>query len=101
MAAPTIDVDQVRRIARLARLKLTAEEETLFAGQLGKILAYVEQLASINTDGVEPLAHPHAVLNVLREDVARPSFNAEQALANAPDRHDSYFRVPAIIDSGA
>lgn len=101
MGAAAIDVEQVRRIARLARLSLTPAEETRFATQLGKILAYVDQLSAVNTDGVEPMAHPHAIINVLREDEIRPSLTAEQALANAPDRHDDYFRVPAVIDSGA
>lgn len=98
-----IDAAQVRHIAKLARLKLSAEELELFAGQLGEIVAYVRKLEEVDTAGVEPLAHPLPVTDVVRADEPGPTLDPEQALANAPQRADHFFRVPKVLDqdSGA
>jgi aspartyl-tRNA(Asn)/glutamyl-tRNA(Gln) amidotransferase subunit C len=98
-----IDEAQVRRIAKLSRLNLSDDEVRLFAGQLAKILDYVRQIESLDTEGVEPLAHALPVSNVLREDQPREGFTNEQALANAPETERDCFRVPAVLDpsSGA
>lgn len=93
-----IDEAQVRRIAKLSRLNLSDDEVRLFAGQLADILAYVKLIESLDTTGVEPLAHALPVANVLREDEPRPGFTNDQALANAPDRERGWFRVPAVLD---
>lgn len=99
MSTP-IDEDLVRHIAKLSRLNLTAEEVHLFAGQLGDILGYVRQLEALDTDGVEPMAHPLPITDVLRDDVARPGFDNDTALQNAPQREGAFFRVPAVLDGG-
>ena len=99
--AAEIDAAQVRHIAKLARLNLSAEEVGLFARQLGSILEYVRQLESVNTEGVEPMVHALPVTNVLRDDEPQPSFEADRALANAPQREGSFFRVPAVLDQSA
>jgi aspartyl-tRNA(Asn)/glutamyl-tRNA(Gln) amidotransferase subunit C len=96
-----IDEVEVRHIARLARLKLSDAEARLFAGQLGRILEYVKQIESLDTEGVEPLAHALAVTNVLREDDPRPGLTSAQALANAPETERGCFRVPAVLDRPA
>ena len=98
-----IDEAQVRHIAKLSRLNLTDDEVRLFAGQLAKILDYVKQIESLDTAGVEPLAHALPVTNVLRDDQPRESFSNQQALANAPETERGCFRVPAVLDphSGA
>ncbi len=96
--AALIDEAQVRRIAKLARLNLSDEEVRLFAGQLANILDYVRQIESLDTEGVEPLAHPADVTDVLREDEPCEGLSARQALANAPETHSDCFRVPAVID---
>ncbi|MFQ5806343.1 MAG: Asp-tRNA(Asn)/Glu-tRNA(Gln) amidotransferase subunit GatC [Phycisphaerae bacterium] len=98
-----IDEAEVRRVAKLSRLSLSDEEIRLFAGQLANILAYMQQIESLNTEGVEPLAHALPVTNVLREDESREGFTNEQALANAPETERDCFRVPAVLDphSGA
>ena len=96
-----IDEAQVRRIAKLARLNLSGEEVQLFAGQLGQILAYFQQLERVNTEGIEPLAHPFPVMNVQREDEPGATFDTEHALANAPQRHAAFFKVPAVLDQGS
>ena len=99
MAQP-IDETTVRRIAQLSRLNLTEDEVRLFAVQLGDILGYIEQLKAVNTDGVEPLAHPLPVLNVLRDDVPTPFAEVDAALANAPQREGRFFKVPQVLDQG-
>jgi len=96
-----IDEAQVRRIAKLARLSLSDDEVRLFAGQLAHILEYVRQIESLDTEGVEPLAHAGGVTHVLREDEPRDGLSHQQALANAPETHGDCFRVPPVIDPHA
>lgn len=101
MVGDVIDEAQVRHIARLSRLNLSDEEVQLFAGQLARILAYVRQLAEVPTADVAPLAHPLPVTNVLRDDEPHEPFDAETALANAPEREDGFFKVPAVLEPGS
>lgn len=96
--ASTLDEAAVRHVARLARLKITDAEAALFASQLSKVLEYVEQLGELDTRNIPPSAHALPVSNVFREDVARSSWTSEQALHNAPDCHDGFFRVPKVLD---
>lgn len=95
-----MEQSEVLRVARLARLKLTEEEIGIYAGQLTDILQYVEQLQAVDTEGVEPMAHPAEVTNVLRDDAVTEPLPVEQALANAPRSDGRYFLVPAILDAG-
>lgn len=96
----SLSLDEVRRIAVLARLKLSPQEEQVFQGQLSAILDYVEQLNELDVSGVEPMTHALAAGDrpPLREDVVRPSLEPAQALANAPAREDTCFKVPRIIE---
>ena len=89
---------QVEYVARLARLAVTEEEKILFARQLSSILTYMDTLNRLDTTGVEPTSHVVPLKNVFREDESEPSLSREQALANAPDTQDGYFRVPRIIE---
>jgi aspartyl-tRNA(Asn)/glutamyl-tRNA(Gln) amidotransferase subunit C len=95
-----LSLDEVRRIAALARLRLSPEEERTFAEQLSAILAHVEQLKELDVSGVEPMTHALAAGEVaaLREDEVRPSLPPDEALANAPAREGTFFRVPRIIE---
>lgn len=93
-----IDADKVRHIAHLSRLNLTEDQVRLFTAQLVRILDYVQQLAEVPTDGVEPLSHALAVADVLRADAPQPSYDAGVSLANAPQRERDYFRVPKVLD---
>ena len=88
----------VHYAANLARLNLTEEEVTKFQSQLSQVLAYVDQLKAVNVEGIEPIAHPHPVFNVVRPDEPRDGFNAEQALANAPSQARNLFIVPKIVE---
>jgi aspartyl-tRNA(Asn)/glutamyl-tRNA(Gln) amidotransferase subunit C len=96
----TLTTDQVRKVAQLARLQLSEADVARFTQQLGQVLGYVEMLNELNTDGVEPLAHPLEIENVLREDVPIPSLAREAALSNAPKSDGRCFLVPQILDAG-
>ena len=93
-----IGTDQVRQVARLARINLTQDEVQQFADQLSDILAYVEQLNELDTDGVEPTTHPLRMSNVFRPDQVGQSFTNQQALANAPQRQGDFFAVPKVLE---
>ena len=95
-----IDEAQVRKVAKLSRLELNDSEVAQFSGELSSIIEYIEKLNELNVDDVEPLAHCLPIHNVFREDVVKPSLDNEQAIANAPDRHDGYFKVPKVLDDG-
>jgi aspartyl-tRNA(Asn)/glutamyl-tRNA(Gln) amidotransferase subunit C len=93
-----IDEKLVDYVAKLSRIHLEGNEKARLAAQLGRIIAYVEKLNELDTDGVEPLAHPMETADVFREDDNSPPLSADQALANAPDRKDDFFTVPAVIE---
>lgn len=93
-----IDRTQVEHIARLARLAISEEEKALFGTQLSTILDYIEKLNELDTAAVEPTAHVIDLTNVMRQDASRPSLPPEEALANAPDRTEQFYRVPRIIE---
>src|SRR3954466_15113106 len=94
----SLSLDQVRKVARLARLELPEPDLARMQQQLSAILDYIDQLKELNTDGVEPLAHPLPVQNVFRVNELRPSLPVEEALRNAPARAGDFFAVPAILD---
>jgi aspartyl-tRNA(Asn)/glutamyl-tRNA(Gln) amidotransferase subunit C len=94
----SLSTDQVRWVAHLARLELTDEETATFTRDLTAIVDYVNQLQSVNTDNVEPLAHAVELANVFRADEPAESLPVDQALANAPQRQDDFYAVPAVLD---
>ena len=95
-----LSLDDVRRIATLARLRLSPEEERTFAVQLSSVLDYVRQLESLDVSGVEPMTHALAAGEAppLREDELRPGLGTARALAAAPAHDGSCFLVPRIIE---
>lgn len=91
---------EIARIARLARLELTTEETARFSGQLGRILAYAEQVQQVDTAGVPPLSHPFPDEDVHdRPDETHRSLERDAALENAPegDQTAGLFKVPRVI----
>lgn len=92
-----ISRNEVEKVSLLARLLLSEAELEQMTGQLGAVLEYIALLEQVDTEGVEPMAHPLDVVDALREDVVRPSLPREQALANAPNRDDACYRVPAVL----
>ena len=92
-----ISNDEVKRIARLARLNLSPQEVAKFSKELTVIVDYVGRLNSVDTDGVEPQKQYIKAENVFREDQVRPSLPPQTALANAPQTDGEYFQVPKVI----
>jgi aspartyl-tRNA(Asn)/glutamyl-tRNA(Gln) amidotransferase subunit C len=95
-----ITLEEVRHVARLAHLALTAEEEERYRAQLSSILEYVEQLKTLDTSQVEPLTHAASPNpgGALREDRAAPSLSVDDVLHGAPERSGDSFAVPKIIE---
>jgi aspartyl-tRNA(Asn)/glutamyl-tRNA(Gln) amidotransferase subunit C len=86
--------DEVLHVARLARLALTDEEVERLGAQLSAILEAVGKVAELNLEGVEPTSHPLDLANVWAEDEPRPSLEADDVFANAPEREADFFKVP-------
>ena len=94
-----IDRAQVRHVARLARLALSAEEEERFAAQLQHVLEYIERLQQVDVSGIEPLSFAGDTGALpLREDEPKPSLPREKVLAQAPQADEQAFLVPRILE---
>lgn len=87
----------VEKVALLARLRLTEAELGTMTDQLGQIVGYVDQLAEVDTEGVEPMAHAVELTNVFAEDRVEPSLSRAAALANAPRHNDRGYLVPPVL----
>ncbi len=95
MSAPHVDI---HRIARLARLELSPEEETRFGAELGNVLDYIKLLEGVDVRAVEPMAHAVPLSNVARPDAVRPSLSHAEALNQAPSQSNGLFIVPRIVE---
>jgi aspartyl-tRNA(Asn)/glutamyl-tRNA(Gln) amidotransferase subunit C len=91
--------EDVRKVASLARLKLSDDEIAEFSEQLGNVLDYVEVLNELDVTDVEPMAHAAEVTDVLRDDAIRESLPRDAALANAPKSDGRFFLVPQILEN--
>jgi aspartyl-tRNA(Asn)/glutamyl-tRNA(Gln) amidotransferase subunit C len=89
--------DEVRHVARLARLALTDDEVEALAPQLSEILGYAEQVGEVAAEDVEPTTHPFALADVTRPDEPRPPLPRDTVLAGAPDVEQDRFAVPRIV----
>lgn len=94
----SITTKDVEHVAKLARLELNEGEKQQFTEQLNAILKYAEQLEQLNTDDVPPTSHAMPLVNVMRQDEAKPSLPLEKVLLNAPDEEDGHFKVPAVLE---
>jgi aspartyl-tRNA(Asn)/glutamyl-tRNA(Gln) amidotransferase subunit C len=92
-----LSTDDVRHVARLARLALTDEEVEALRGQLSDILAYAEKIGEVATAEVPATHHAYPLANVWRDDEPHDSLPAEEAIATAPQPEDGRFRVPRIV----
>ena len=97
----TISRDEVARLAKLARLALTDEEISGFAGQLDAILGYVGAIQAVDVTGVAATDNPIKNVNVTRPDVVAASLTQAEALAVAPAVVDERFAVPQILGEQA
>ncbi|MEM1271174.1 MAG: Asp-tRNA(Asn)/Glu-tRNA(Gln) amidotransferase subunit GatC [Bacteroidota bacterium] len=94
----SITLEHIRHLSRLSRIRLTDAEAQRMVGELSSILGYIEQLQEIDTEGVPPMSHALAGVNRSREDEAQLRVTRDEALANAPDADEAFFRVPKIIE---
>ena len=94
----SIDKQDVQKIAHLARLALTEADADQYQLSLSSVLSLVEQMQSVNTDGVEPLSNPLEMTQRLREDVVTEENRRDAFLANAPQTEAGLFLVPKVID---
>lgn len=93
-----ISKKDVSYVAALAQLRLDDAAQERLVREMGDILAYMDKLNSLNTDGVEPMMHALAMTNVLREDKTGAPLSREDALMNAPVDNGAYFIVPKILE---
>lgn len=93
-----LTTDQVKKVAKLANLPLTTEEEEKYAEQLSQILEYVDQLNQVDTANVEPTFNVTGLNNVMREDETVAGLSQEEALSNASNKKDSMFVTRGVFD---
>jgi aspartyl-tRNA(Asn)/glutamyl-tRNA(Gln) amidotransferase subunit C len=94
----SVDSATVRRVARLARLKVDENDVPRLAGELNAILAFVEQLNEVNVDGVEPLTSVVEAQMRMRDDVVTDGGYAKDVTKNAPASEDEFFMVPKVVE---
>jgi aspartyl-tRNA(Asn)/glutamyl-tRNA(Gln) amidotransferase subunit C len=93
-----IDRKVVEYVAHLARLHFEEDEIDVYTGQLDRILAYMDQLNTLDTKGIEPTTHVIPLTNVFRQDEVNFNFTVEESVGNAPERKGSSFKVPPVIE---
>ena len=93
-----IDTKVVDELAHLARLSYENEAKQEIVTELNKIIAFVEKLEEINTDGIEPLIYMVDETNITREDEMKQDVSQDEGLKNAPKKDSDYFRVPKVIE---
>jgi aspartyl-tRNA(Asn)/glutamyl-tRNA(Gln) amidotransferase subunit C len=93
-----IGTTEVERIAKLARIGLSADEVSKMSAELGQILQFVEQLQSVDIEGVVATDQVNGLVDVTREDVVRPSMDRDLLLANAPASRDGYVVVKRVLN---
>jgi aspartyl-tRNA(Asn)/glutamyl-tRNA(Gln) amidotransferase subunit C len=94
-----IDREQVLKVAHLARLELTPEEEVQFTTQLNDILDYIQQLSELDVTNVLPTTRAIDISNVTREDELQPYVDREAILNCAPEQEGEFFKVPKILNA--
>lgn len=96
-----LSTDAVAKVARLARLDLTEAELERATGQLGDMLDHFAEIDALDLSDVEPMNQPYPHVNVLRDDVERPTLDRDEVLASAPKSEDGRFWVPPILGGDA
>ncbi len=94
----SLDPDDIKAIAKLARLKIDEADVPLYATNLSNILDLVEQMNSVDTEGVVPMSHPLDVVQRLREDIVTESNQREEFQSVAPATRDGLYLVPKVIE---
>ncbi len=94
----TLDLDEVRHVARLARLRLSDQELQLYSVQLSSVLDHIAKIRELDVEGVQPMAHPSDLTNRLDDDVVDEAMPRDALLALAPEVEDSFLSVPKVLD---
>jgi aspartyl-tRNA(Asn)/glutamyl-tRNA(Gln) amidotransferase subunit C len=93
-----VTMEDALHIAQLARLRFSPEELEVMRRQMETLLSNFSQISELDTAGIPPTSGVLPLVNVMREDIARPSLAVEDVLRNAPDREGDCFRIPAILE---
>ena len=93
-----VDAATVKKIARLARIRIEPEEVDTYAGELNAILGFVEQLGEVDVTGIEPMTSVTPMALRRREDKVTDGGYAERIVANAPLSEDNFFMVPKVVE---
>ena len=96
--AQKIDIKTVDEVAHLARLEFSEEGKVEILNDMNRMLAFVDKLNEMDTNGIEPLIYMTDEVNVLREDEAKDTLTQKQALKNAPKKDSDYFRIPKVLE---
>ena len=94
----TLAIDDIHRIADLAHIEISPEQAQRMQGELNNIFQMIERIQAVDTDGIEPMPHPHDGYQRLRDDVIREVNDRENNMKNAPEHSDGYFLVPQVIE---
>ncbi len=94
----TIDVETVRNVAKLARIRVPQDRLAPLAAELSGIIQWIEQLSEVDTEGVEPMTSAVALALPMRDDVVTEGGDASRILANAPRSRDGFFLVPKVVE---
>ncbi len=97
MSSSKISLDQLRHIAKLARLEIKPEKENYLAEQLSETASYIDILGELDTKNVEPTYQTNHLKNITRPDIVGKSFTQKEALSQAPDTCNGYFKTLATI----
>jgi len=97
MSSSKISLDQLRHIAHLARLEINPEKENYLAEQLSETASYIDVLGELDTKNINPTFQTNHLKNITREDVVGESLTQEEALSQAPDTYNGYFKTQATI----
>ena len=97
LSSMEVNRETIEKLARLSRLHFSEEEKMEIQADLQKMIHFVDKLNELDTTGLEPVLHMSAEKNMLREDVVQGAVTAEEALTNAPEKHQSFFTVPKVI----
>ena len=100
MPDPRLSADDVRKVARLARLSPSDQDVELYRTQLSSILDYIDTLRKADLSGVEPLTHPSESTNRLAEDIPGETLPTDSLMRMAPDKLPPFIKVPKVIDGG-
>jgi len=92
-----LDAETLKKMAHLSRLELSEAESNQLGKDLGKVLNFFNQIAEVNTTGVEPMVTPVEIENYLREDEKNNEITTEEIMANAPSRAGNLFKVPPVV----